>query len=165
MGDGARALGELGDDIVHRPGVLPGKAHGWFRTWFGKIWRVRGGGFYALGYALCFAWLELKSIVGGFIESESLFAFLTDEIFEFLFRFLGDSFLNFGLAFLWPVYVLQYSPPIGPIAFIAALVLFPLVLKNPLERWLFGEPVQTARGSGDEEVAQRPDERDSRTGE
>ena len=165
MGDGARALGELGDDIVHRPGVLPGKAHGWFRTWFGRIWRVRGGGFYALGYALCFTWLEMKSIVGGLIESESLLTFLRSEIFEFVFRFLGDSFLNLGLAFLWPIYVLQYSPPIGPLAFIAALVLFPLALREPIERWLFGEQVPAACSSGDEKVAQSPDKRDSGAGE
>jgi hypothetical protein len=139
VGDGARALGEFGDDIVNRPGALPGKAHGWFRTWFGKIWRVRGGGLYALGYATCFAYLEAKSFVSGFAGSESLVDFVTDEILEFLFRFLGDSLLNFVLAFLWPVYVLQYSPPIGPIAFVAAIVLFPLLLKKPIERWLFGD--------------------------
>jgi hypothetical protein len=139
VGDGARALGDLGDDIVHRPGVLPGKAHGWFRTWFGKIWRLRGGGLYAFGYALSFAYLEAKSFLGGLAGSESLVDFLTDEILEFLFRFLGDSLLNFVLAFLWPVYVIQYSPPVGLIAFVAAIVLFPLFLKKPIERWLFGD--------------------------
>ena len=37
VGDQARAIGELSDVIVNRPGALPGKAHGWFRKWFAKV--------------------------------------------------------------------------------------------------------------------------------
>jgi len=25
-------------------------SHGWFRTWFRKVWKIRGGGLYALGF-------------------------------------------------------------------------------------------------------------------
>jgi hypothetical protein len=34
------------------------KAHGWFRTWFAKVWKVRGGGLYAVGFAALRTTLE-----------------------------------------------------------------------------------------------------------
>lgn len=147
MGDGARALGELGDDIVHRPGVLPGKAHGWFRTWFGRLWRLRGGGLYAFGYVVSFAWLEVRSMALGLVQSEGVVDFVTSEIFEYLFRFLSDSLINFVLAFLWPAYLASVAPPFGLIALGAAFLLFPRVLKKPLERWLFGDGPPAASGN------------------
>ena len=145
IGDGARTLGEVGDDLVNRPGVLPGKAHNWFRKWFGKVWRVRGGGLYACGYAVTFVVLEIRTIVGEFVESDSLGAFVQEQLVEFVFRFAIDSLMNMIYAFAWPAYVAQYSPPVGVIALGAAFILFPITLKKPIERWLFpdgetGEP-------------------------
>jgi len=32
------------------------KAHGWFRTWFSKVWHVRGGGLYAVGFSRDKTW-------------------------------------------------------------------------------------------------------------
>lgn len=39
------------------------KTHGWFRGWFRKVWKVRGGGLYALGFALSFVYFEVGSLV------------------------------------------------------------------------------------------------------
>ena len=138
MGDGARTLGEIGDDLLHRPGVLPGKAHGWFRTWFARVWRVRGGGLYALGYAVTFIYLEVTTILGDVVEAESVTAFLTSEFVEFAFRFLSESVINLVKALIWPVYLLEFAPPMGAILLGAAFLLFPKFLKPPIERWLFG---------------------------
>jgi hypothetical protein len=38
------------------------KTHGWFRGWFRKVWKVRGGGLYALGFALSFVYFEISSL-------------------------------------------------------------------------------------------------------
>jgi hypothetical protein len=35
------------------------------------------------------------------------------------------------------VYVVQFQPPVGLIALVAAFVLFPRYMKQPIERWLF----------------------------
>ncbi|MDH3547008.1 MAG: hypothetical protein OEN22_07895 [Gammaproteobacteria bacterium] len=139
VGDGARALGEFGSDIVNRPGVLPGKAHGWFRRWFAKIWRVRGGGLYAVGYALTFAYFEITTIGSELAESESIADFFTAQLLEFVLRFATDSFVNLVKAFMWPVYIVELAPPYGAIGLGLAFVAFPMFLKKPIERWLFGE--------------------------
>ena len=144
VGDGARLVGEIGDDLVHRPGVLPGKAHGWFRTWFRKVWKVRGGGLYALGYAVSFAWLEVVAIVEDVAEADSVASFFTSELFEFFFRFLSESLMNMIKAFMWPVWFVEFRPPLGLVALVAAFILFPIVLKKPIERWLFGDEVTGA---------------------
>ncbi len=34
--------------------VVADKAHGWFRTWFAKVWKVCGGGLYAVGLGIAF---------------------------------------------------------------------------------------------------------------
>jgi hypothetical protein len=139
VGDGARLIRETGDDLLNRPGVLPGKAHGWFRTWFAKIWRVRGGGLYAVGYALTFAYLEVRSIISEIMEAEGVVDFFTGQIIEFFIRFISDSVLNMVQAFMWPLWLIQAWQPFGAIALCLLFIAFPLVLKKPLEHWLFGD--------------------------
>ena len=139
VGDGARLVGEIGDDLVHRPGVLPGKAHGWFRTWFGKVWKVRGGGLYAVGYAITFAYLEVRAIVGELLEADGIIDFFTNQLIEFLFRFLSETIVNMVQAFMWPVYLIQMWQPYGAIMLGLLFVVFPYLLKKPIERWLFGD--------------------------
>lgn len=139
VGDGARLVGEIGDDLVHRPGVLPGKAHGWFRTWFGKVWKVRGGGLYAVGYALTFAYLEVRAIISEIAEAEGVIDFFTNQLIEFVFRFLSETFVNMIQAFIWPVFLIQTWQPYGAIMLGLMFILFPVLLKKPIERWLFGD--------------------------
>lgn len=150
VGDGARLVGEISDDLVNRPGVLPGKAHGWFRTWFGKVWQVRGGGLYAVGYALTFVYLEVRSIFSEIGEAEGVVDFFTNQILEFLIRFLSESFINMVSAFMWPVYLIQAWNLYGLVLLIGLFVLFPIVLKEPIERWLFGSNTPNDLGYDDE---------------
>jgi hypothetical protein len=89
-------------------------SHGWFRTWFRKVWKVRGGGLYAI---------------------------FSGHLFEFLISFFVDSLSNTVQAFMWPIRVVQFAPPWGAVALGAAYIGFATFLKKPIEGWLFdGEP-------------------------
>ena len=125
---------------MNRPATLPGKAHGWLRRWFAKVWQIRGGGLYACGYAVTFLVLEVRSLAGDVFEAEGIVDFFTEQIVETLFRFLGESLSNMIYAFMWPLQVISYRPPLGAIGLGLAFLLFDLVLRKPIERWLAGEP-------------------------
>ena len=110
------------------------KGHGWFRQWFRKVWKVRGGGLYACGFALTFAVLEVGSLADDVLGIGAIFS---GQAVAFLVNFLMDSLTNTLKAFIWPVYVAQYAPPWGAIGLGVAYWLFPTTLKKPIERWLF----------------------------
>lgn len=122
VGDGARDL--------------PGKSHGWFRNWFRKVWKVRGGGLYALGFALSFAYFEIGSLGDDIMGVGSLF---NGHAVQFLVQFFVESFQNTLKAFVWPVFVVQLAPPWGAVALVVAFFGFTKYLKPPIERWLFPE--------------------------
>ena len=42
-------------------------------------------------------------------------------------------------AFMWPVFMIQMWQPFGLILLVLLFILFPAVLKKPIERWLFGD--------------------------
>ncbi len=138
VGENLRTAGAFGRDAVTRPGGLPDKAHGWFRAWFRKVWDVRGGGLYAVGFAAAFVFFEIREAlvedIPQFVAMDNL---LSSELIGFGIEFLVDSMLNFVRALMWPVFVVQWSPPVGVIALVAAFILFPRYLKAPVERWLF----------------------------
>jgi hypothetical protein len=118
------------------------QAEGWFRRWFAKVWKVRGGGLYAVGWAVTFAYLEVTTLLGEIFEAEGVVEFFTSQLVEFLFRFIGDSLTNMISAFMWPVDIVQWRPPIGAIILGAAFMLFPITIKPYITAWLFpdGEP-------------------------
>jgi len=117
-------------------------SHGWFRTWFRKVWKVRGGGLYALGFIATFIVLEVRSLADDVLGIGAIF---TGQIFEFLISFVVDSFSNTLQAFMWPIYVVQLAPPWGAIALGATFMGFTTYLKKPIENWLFdAEPEETA---------------------
>jgi len=138
VGENIRRAGELGRDAVSRPGGLPDKAHGWFRAWFRKVWDVRGGGLYAVGFAVAFLYFEIReAILEDIPQFVAMNNVLSSELIGFGIQFIIDSMLNFVRALLWPMYVVSLWPPVGLIALIVAFVLFPRYLKTPIERWLF----------------------------
>ncbi|MDJ0793617.1 MAG: hypothetical protein QNI98_05165 [Woeseiaceae bacterium] len=110
------------------------KGHGWFRQWFRKVWRVRGGGLYACGFAVTFVVLEVGSLADDVLGIGAIF---TGQAIEFFLNFLMDSLMNTLKAFMWPVYAVQYAPPWGAIGLGVAYWLFPTTLKKPIERWMF----------------------------
>jgi hypothetical protein len=122
IGDGAR--------------VLPEKSHGWFRDWFRKVWKIRGGGLYALGFAVSFIYFEVGSLGEDILGVGSVF---NGHALDFFIDFIVDSFTNTLSALIWPVYVVQVAPPWGAIALGLAFVVFTSFIKPPIERWVFPE--------------------------
>ena len=118
-------------------------AHGWFR----KVWKVRGGGLYAVGYILTFLFFEAKTVAEEVAESTGIVDFLSNQIFEFVIRFATDSLQNMIKAFMWPVYIVEMFPPYGAIALGLAFFAFPKYLKKPIEKWLFGDDKESAPSS------------------
>jgi len=110
------------------------KSHGWFRDWFRKIWKVRGGGLYACGFAVTFLVFEISSLREDIAQIGGIF---NGELIAFVINFLIDSLMNTIKAFAWPVYVVQMAPPFGAIALGLAFVGFTKYLKPPITRWLF----------------------------
>jgi len=109
-----------------------------FRTWFRKVWKVRGGGLYACGFAVTFLILEIGSLADDVLGIGAVF---NGQVISFLVDFIIDSFMNTFHALIWPVYVVQWKMPVGAIALGVAFWLFPIYLKPPIEGWLFdGEP-------------------------
>lgn len=101
---------------------------------------MRGGGLYALGFALSFVYFEVGSLGGDILGVGSLF---NGHAFEFVVQFFVDSLQNTLKAFVWPVFVVQLAPPWGAIALVAAYFGFTRYLKSPIERWLFPEHSET----------------------
>ncbi len=120
------------------PKGIPRRTGGWFKRWMGKVWKVRGGGLYAVGYIVCFVYFEIEMFVGEIAGSSGVIDFFRSQLGEFFFRFFTETLVNMVKAFIWPVYVVGINPPYGPIALGLAFWLFPIYLKKPIERWLFG---------------------------
>ena len=120
------------------------KAQAWFRVWFGKVWSVRGGGLYAVGYALTFVYLEVRTVLVEFIEADSIGSFVSEQLGEFIFRFAIDSIMNMVEALMWPVFFVQWRPPFGAIGLGLAYMAFAIFLKKPITDWLFPESEQEA---------------------
>jgi len=117
------------------PAVLD-KSHGWFRRWFRKVWKVRGGGLYALGFAVTFIIFEVQSFADDVMGIGSLF---NGQAIEFIVQVIVDSFVNTWLALLWPLYVVRFAPPWGAIGLGVVFFVFATHIKGPLERWMFAD--------------------------
>lgn len=146
---------ELATVLVTEPRSFPHVFSVVFRRGFRTVWNARGGGLYAVGFFLTFLWLELTMFVDDVAEASGVGDFITGQLFELILRFTFESLLNTLLAFLWPVYVMQYEPPIGLVFLGVAYLLFPRFVKPTLERWLFkkdtgaGLPTENAHENTD----------------
>jgi hypothetical protein len=141
-----RETANLGRVLVTEPRAFPGELGRVFRRFVRSVWHARGGGLYACGFVVTFLWLEATTVVDEVASATSLGSFLSDQLFEFLFRFTIQSLQNTIGAFLWPVYVLQMSPVWGGATLAALYILFPRYIKEPLTQWLF-------RGDDDDEAS------------
>jgi hypothetical protein len=102
------------------------------------LWHARGGGLYACGFVLTFIWLEATSLFDE-VTSGSVGGFLGAQVMQMLLRFTVESLENTVRAFVWPAYLLQWSPQWGAALLVALYFLFPRFLKEPLEHWLFDD--------------------------
>jgi hypothetical protein len=112
------------------------KPHGWFRRWFRKVWKLRGGGLYACGFAISFVILEIGSLADDVLGIGAVFS---GQAIDFAVNFIIDSFKNTLASFMWPVYVVQLAPPWGAIGLGLAFFSFSSYLKKPIEGWLFAD--------------------------
>lgn len=112
------------------------KPHGLFREWFRKVWKLRGGGLYACGFAISFVIREVGSLADDVLGVGAIF---TGQAFAFIVNFIVDSFMNTMYSFMWPVYVVEFAPPWGAISLGLAFFGFSSFLKKPIEGWLFAD--------------------------
>ncbi len=117
------------------------KPHGWVRRWFRKVWKLRGGGLYACGFAISFVILEIGSLADDVLGIGAVFS---GQAIEFAINFILDSFMNTMYSFVWPVYVVQLAPPWGAIGLGLAFFSFSSYLKKPIEGWLFADAPDSA---------------------
>jgi hypothetical protein len=120
------------------------KAKSWFRLWFAKVWKLRGGGLYAVGWAATFIYLEVTTVLGEIVGADGFVDFFTNQIIEFPFRFMTDSIANMIQAFMWPAYVVSWQPPVGAIALGVAYVVFAKFIKHHITAWLFPDGEEEA---------------------
>ena len=143
LGDRARTVGSLSETLVKEPKAFPKKTAHALRPWFRKVWKARGGGLYACGFVLTFVYLEASMLFGEIVSATGFVDFFTEQLLELPFRFLTESLSNLVAAFLWPLPLLQYSPPWGIGILAVIYVLFTYLVKEPLEKWLFHDEEQS----------------------
>ncbi len=134
-----RDIRGLGTVLVNEPRAFPGETGRVLKRSLRKLWNARGGGLYACGYVVTFIWLEIKTIAGEIVGSDSVLAFVSEQLFEIFFRLLSETFVNSILAFIWPVFVLQLSPTWGILILTALYLVFPRFIKPTLTQWLFDD--------------------------
>lgn len=127
----------LGKVLANEPNVFPGELLKLIRRSFRTVWDARGGGLYACGYVLTFIWLEVTMFIGDVLAAESIGALFGEQIFEMVFRFLGESLQNMIQAFMWPVFIIQFSDKWGIVVLVVMYLVFNRLLKKPIEHWLF----------------------------
>jgi len=137
LGDRARTVGSLSETLVKDPKAFPKKTAHAMRPWFRKVWKARGGGLYACGFVLTFVYLEVSMLFGEIIAATGFVDFFTEQLLELPLRFLTESLSNLVAAFLWPVPLLEFRPPLGVGILAVIYVLFTYLIKEPLEKWLF----------------------------
>ncbi|MEM9533890.1 MAG: hypothetical protein AAGA23_23430 [Pseudomonadota bacterium] len=120
-----------------RPGGLGDHAHGLLRRWSRKVWETRGGGLYAVGFALTFVYLELVQLVTDDIPMLFSINWFSGEMIDFIVQFIVDTMKNTISAFIWPATLVQWRWPAGIITLVVGFALFPVWVKPTLEHWLF----------------------------
>jgi hypothetical protein len=135
---GREAYG-LGRTLVKEPRAFPGAFGQLLKRSFRTVWEARGGGFYACGFVGTFIWLELQTIAGEIAGADGVGSFLSEQLLEFLFRFSLQSLVNTIQALIWPALLIGKYELWGIAGLLLAYLLFSLVIKEPLTRWLFAD--------------------------
>lgn len=115
----------------------------WLRSALLRMWRLRGGGFYGLGFVLTFVGLQLASLLEDAAEAQGPVDFLTSQMAEALIRLLGDTLSNLIQAFLWPFLFVGWTGPYGLLLLLGSFLAF--------DRW--GKPWINAQFPAETEAA------------
>ena len=129
----------LGRTLKDEPRSFPGELFRLIKKSFRTVWDARGGGLYAVGFIVTFVYLEIRMVVSDIAEADSVGGFISEQAFEMMFRYLGESIANTVQAFIWPVHVINIQPPWGILGLVAAFYVFDQYLKSAVEEWLFGD--------------------------
>ena len=111
----------------------------WYRRWLLRVRQTHGGGLYAVGYAVTFIYLEVRSILDELAASTSLINFLSDHLFAFVFRFAAESIANMVQAIVWFLPVVMFKAPLGILGLGIGAYVFDIYLREPVARWLTTE--------------------------
>ena len=76
-------------------------------------------------------------LIGEIMAATGVVSFFTEQLIELPFRFLSESLTNLVYAFLWPIPLLEFSPPWGFAILAAIYLIFAKFIKEPLTQWLF----------------------------
>lgn len=139
MASRGRELKALGGVLANDPRSFPSELLILIRRSLRTIWDARGGGLYACGFVITFVYLEIRMFFDEIVTAESVGGYFSEQASELLFKYIGESFQNTISAFMWPVYVIEIHPTWGVVALGVMFYVFPKYLKDPVERWLFGE--------------------------
>jgi len=127
---------QLACTLRDEPRAFPGAVLRLAKRSMLAIWRARGGGLYACGFLVTFLYLETKMFVTDLVGADGIGDFVTGQLMEKLFRYLGDSIANTITAFVWPAYVLQRDPIWGLGFLVVGFFVFDRYLKAQIESWL-----------------------------
>lgn len=119
-------------ESVRKPSTIKGRVR---RALIG-LWRTRGGGLYGLGYVITFVILEVRALFGDIVEATNVTGAFAAEMLAWLFRFGVDSFLNVGLAFAWPAFVIDGLGGWGIVVVVGAFIGFERLARPWVERQL-----------------------------
>lgn len=133
----AREAGDLGKTLVVEPRRFPGKCGSLLKRSLRGLWEARGGGYYACGFVVCFIWLEIKTLASEIAAASGVGSFVSEQLFEFLFRFSMQSLANTIQSFLWPLMVIDRYEHWGIVGLVLGYLLFAYVLKERISKWLF----------------------------
>ena len=100
------------------------------------LWKVRGGGFYGLGYVVTFVYLEITMLLEDVTEAEGVVDFVSNQLLEMVFRYFTESILNAVQAFIWPLVLISEYGPWMILALGGAYVLWDRLLDRPIRDWL-----------------------------
>lgn len=134
-----REFKNLGQTLATEPKKFPRALLSIVRRSLRTVWDARGGGLFASGYVVTFVWLEVAMFIEDVLAADSVSGFFGAQLFEMLFRFLGESFRNMIVALLWPVYFVTFAPPWGAVGFGFAYLGFDKLAREPIEAWLFDD--------------------------
>lgn len=74
-------------------------------------------------------------LLGDWQESEDIADFMTGQLFELVFRFFAESFINGFVALLWPLLLIDELQLLGVGLLVAGYFVFERLIKPGLEAW------------------------------
>lgn len=125
----------------------------WGRQALLRMWRLRGGGFYGIGFVATFVYTQAQSLFEDVAEADGMVDFLTSQLSEAIIRLTGDFLGNLLTAFLWPLWVLGWAGAWGLVALLVSFFVFDRWIKP----WINAQfPDESAATPADADSSEHP---------